>query len=641
MKKLFISLSLSAALFVFNAHALSAAAAEEEKTPLSVERLIHYLVDSAYATPPGAVEGQSLSFLATSGGSKGFPTPLSYAVAPEYFGSYVCELEGNSCKVVNRRSSDYSILGSDDKGFALQVERMNMTHGTVIYDGATWQIAVALHAQKLGAEEGEPYMAAARGQTLYLIEGAFSDDSGATRDQNRAITNKDSRLPSYNGTDILKNQAHKAYTFRMVPRAWALFDPFALGANKTFLDRYISTSSDNITPGQVTWLDWKGITGENAWAHLIGPLQTEYLQYMMQHPEANLEDVHFGVGALSNAINMLHAVALLQSKVGAIYYAPAGSTGNTGAPVNPHEVSIENNASMLGGLLLLEEALKIHQKNAVEDINAGYFNNGLKLVREILYGRNEKRGPYGETKGLMDFFLNTAWDKEHTRFYTHGIAGPDGSWQVNPDTVNAVDANSWLIAILGPKFLDAHLGEGATYQIWMNLRPWGGYFDENQTLMGVGFDDSSKEGGQQIMSAEWTLGAIGMLRMMQEYYTDPAIQTDLEKDIASMRKGLLHLTTDSYSQSEVFAKDVPRSLSPDFATLGYEQMVFPKKQEQSQGLLYASKRYFIPFGWYANPVPSTASTAWAVMDLYNYNPFAFGGHYKGIELDRIKSGQAE
>lgn len=636
MKKCMYLLCLPLLLIFFPIHAQETTNTPSDQqeqhqpqNPLSVQRLMHYLVDSAYLTPQGAIEGQSLSFIANSGGSKGFPSPLSYAVAPEYFGAYVCETDGNSCHVTNYRSSDYSILGGEDQGFALQVERMNMTHGTVIYDAAAWQIAVALHGQRLGAAKGEAYMAAAEAQTHYLIQGAFSDDQASFTHQNRAVTNNQS--PVYQGTAIPKKKAERAYTFRMVPKAWALLDPFAMSANKTFLERYVSVTGENITSGQITWLDWKGITGENAWAHFIGPLQTEYLNYTMQHPEADLEEVQFSTATLSNAVNVLHAVALLQSKVGAIYYAPSGSVGNTGAPVNPYEVSIENNASMLGGLLLLEKALSIHEQQAQTEGEMGYFSKGLKLVREVLYGRTSESGPYKQTKGLIDFFVHTAWDAENVRFYTHGMAYPDGSWKVPSHTVNAVDANSWVVAILGAKFLDEHLGAGTTYQIWVHLRPWGGYFDHHQNLLGVGFDDSNQGKGQTIMSAEWTLGAIGMLRTIQEYYQDPEILAAVSKDIASMRQGLLHLTTDAYSRSEVFAEDVPQSLSSDFASLSYEQMVFPKISEQSQGLLYASKRYFIPFGWYANPVPSTASTAWAVMDQYGYNPFTFGGHYKGVE----------
>lgn len=39
--------------------------------------------------------------------------------------------------------------------------------------------------------------------------------------------------------------------------------------------------------------------------------------------------------------------------------------------------------------------------------------------------------------------------------------------------------------------------------------------------------------------------------------------------------------------------------------------------------LYASRRYLIPFGWYANPLPSTSSAAWMVMVETGFNPFKY------------------
>jgi len=45
------------------------------------------------------------------------------------------------------------------------------------------------------------------------------------------------------------------------------------------------------------------------------------------------------------------------------------------------------------------------------------------------------------------------------------------------------------------------------------------------------------------------------------------------------------------------------------------------------GVLYSNKRYFIPFGWWANSVLSTASTGWAVFLDKNYNPMFLGGSY--------------
>jgi phosphoribosylamine--glycine ligase len=42
----------------------------------------------------------------------------------------------------------------------------------------------------------------------------------------------------------------------------------------------------------------------------------------------------------------------------------------------------------------------------------------------------------------------------------------------------------------------------------------------------------------------------------------------------------------------------------------------------SQPYLYANRRAMVPFGWYANPLPSTCATAWRVMLTRNFNPLA-------------------
>jgi len=46
------------------------------------------------------------------------------------------------------------------------------------------------------------------------------------------------------------------------------------------------------------------------------------------------------------------------------------------------------------------------------------------------------------------------------------------------------------------------------------------------------------------------------------------------------------------------------------------------------GVKYANRRYFIPFGWWSNPLLSTASTAWTVMADNDFNPFFLGGGYQ-------------
>jgi hypothetical protein len=54
----------------------------------------------------------------------------------------------------------------------------------------------------------------------------------------------------------------------------------------------------------------------------------------------------------------------------------------------------------------------------------------------------------------------------------------------------------------------------------------------------------------------------------------------------------------------------------------------PRAPLAAQPYLYASSRYRIPFGWYANPLPSTSSTAWILLVADKYDPFLYGGGTK-------------
>jgi GT2 family glycosyltransferase len=41
--------------------------------------------------------------------------------------------------------------------------------------------------------------------------------------------------------------------------------------------------------------------------------------------------------------------------------------------------------------------------------------------------------------------------------------------------------------------------------------------------------------------------------------------------------------------------------------------------------LYSSRRYLIPFGWYGNPIPSTAASAWVILIADRFDPFGYAG----------------
>ena len=90
----------------------------------------------------------------------------------------------------------------------------------------------------------------------------------------------------------------------------------------------------------------------------------------------------------------------------------------------------------------------------------------------------------------------------------------------------------------------------------------------------------------------------------------------LQKDHDSMFKNLLSLRSDQYPSSSAYGAVRPAN----YSTL----LPIPSNK---LAFVYASKRYFIPFGWFANPIPSVTSTSWVMMLDQNFNPFKIGGDY--------------
>ena len=119
------------------------------------------------------------------------------------------------------------------------------------------------------------------------------------------------------------------------------------------------------------------------------------------------------------------------------------------------------------------------------------------------------------------------------------------------------------------------------------------------------------------MSTEWTAGAINALESMIGYYPQ---QQELKTDLDSMKQGIKKLRNDKYIGSG-FDTETP---AVNFVSV-------PK--EYGQAYLYASKRFAIPFGWFANTLPSTTSNAWVIMNYFSYNPFQYGGKLPGETYD--------
>jgi hypothetical protein len=315
----------------------------------------------------------------------------------------------------------------------------------------------------------------------------------------------------------------RAYTFRMLPRNWLSSDPFK---GTSYADQIktgdLPTQNPDYQPGKVTWTDWKPITGENAWAFLVGPLQAAYIHYVMGQKSAF---VPLRDPAVQSALDILPTFAAMQSPSGGVYYAPAGTVTNQGDRlIDPYEVAVENNISLYAGLKILRATLQatLTHEEYLTAKDKEIINWALQLGNAMING-----GVIGKnrtTSGLLSFFRNLAW---HNGEFVQGgradVPGSTAKWMPSLQP-KAVDVNTWGITALGPRQIDAWFGPGAAYKNWQQVKQWAGY-GIGKTLWGVGFSDQDGNGidtsgnyRQGVLSTEWTAGAITMLRSMIAHY---------------------------------------------------------------------------------------------------------------------------
>jgi hypothetical protein len=518
----------------------------------------------------------------------------------DYLGKYICEfkdrfIENPNCNVVDvesyREPSIYSILPNakslENKSGILQMERVLSSLGTITYDAATWQIAVALAAHNNLFDKEEAKI---------LVNNQVS-----------RLNKFDSRAAAYikgegyefgfrygygETASIIKNPLY-SYAFRMVGPNFVVDDPL----KNTAYQSYISDEHGGRLNKQVTWADWLPLTGENAWAFITGPLQSMYLLG---------EKVDAHSPALRTAIRILWAMQRMQSPIGAFYYATNGANGNDGKPVPEGLIAVEHNVSSLGALTILQKTIQ----SIPNWLNNPELTAANNVINIMLFGGNMPQG--GTTSGILSFLKNHAWDQEK-QYFILGGAYKKGKFEAN--RTFAVDSNSWGLLALGPKTVDSWFGKGMSYTVWQNTRTAGGYLGSDGKLWGVGF--IQEEPGKQVLSGEWTAGAISAVHMLIDYYEKNGGLTEsqlasLKADQQNMLEHLLYLRSDLYNQNK-------------FKDGGIDANYLTKVPEGQLGVFYTNRRYYITFGWYANPVPYTASTAWTVMLSYWFNPFGYQG----------------
>jgi hypothetical protein len=345
--------------------------------------------------------------------------------------------------------------------------------------------------------------------------------------------------------------------------------------------------------GVIHWNDWKPITGENVWGAILGPLQAMFIKNCSHVPKfGTFKDAPYEVQL---AVSILPAANALLSPLGSMYHCPEGTKMYPPDPDEATNVSNENNFSSWAAFKAFAFVLD-------------YYYTGGDTVLDMA-----KTSVATILKGLDSWFANhllpipiagqnVVSQGGHVTFA--GAYEPQGG-----DQAFAVDCQTWGLLVVGQKRFDAaYSSRGITaYTVWQAAKLLAGYYINNQ-LAGVGYTTHAANGTRpDIWSGEWTWGAIFMCRKVAAEYI-----------IAGRPDWAASMAADADSM-EGFMKR-PVETCPDDPIWCSGGLILP-----DGSYLYANKRFFIPWGWYANPIGATSSTAWAVCDDWKYNPFMLGG----------------
>jgi len=267
------------------------------------------------------------------------------------------------------------------------------------------------------------------------------------------------------------------------------------------------------------------------------------------------------------AANFLQSLPIMvEPTTQGLFYSPKNTLSDPETDLG-FNISTENNVSLLGGLKAL---LYIFQLRNI-------YPNFIPIIQQLMTG--------------IESYLKSSYSVS-SGFFRQGGTVVNGQFQWNE--VFAVDCQTWTMSQLGPKMVDSWFGTGTAVAVWNTTKKLGGYHYTSwlNTVDGLGFSTNSVD---QAFSGEWSAGGINMLRIFSSELNDP--QWKLEGD--SMRKQIEYKLTEDQTINGVNTKAVK----------------------------YANKRYWIPFGWWANPLDSIASTAWSTFLDANFNPLYLGGGY--------------
>jgi len=363
--------------------------------------------------------------------------------------------------------------------------------------------------------------------------------------------------------------------------------------------KYPWPNNDTTTPwniaGMIHWNDWKPITGENVWSTMMGPLQVLWLTNGTNITKfLTFEDAPAQVQL---GLSILPSVKALQSPLGSLYHCPQGTKMFPPDPNEQTNVSNENNFSSYASLTMLYQVLSNFSKGTSDPV----LTQALTDIQTILQGLDKWFDTYLLSEPYEGF--RVVPQGGHVSF-----AGEFDPVPINTTGGFAVDCQTWGMTVLGQARVDKVYGAGTAYQIWKATKTFAGYVTPSGVLGGVGYTIVNGNKTHNIWSAEWTWGAVNACRKLSYEY-----------NLAGNTAYAQELAADALSMETEVSKPMIRCADGSWCGGGLVQ--------EDGSYLYANDRFFIPWGWYANPVGATCSTAWAIMNSHKYNPFLLGGGF--------------
>jgi hypothetical protein len=402
------------------------------------------------------------------------------------------------------------------------------------------------------------------------------------------------------------NEIAGGYMYRMIGPTYLMNDPFQGFYGWRWRVEPAGPNNDTTTPwnlaGIIHWNDWKPITGENVWASILAPMQTIFIRNCTKVREfSKFEDAPDEVQL---AISIMPACNAMMSPLGSMYHCPLGTEMFPPDPDEKTNVSNENNFSAYAAFMAMEFIFENFYKGSDPVLDAAHRD--CQKLRKDLEGWFAKfLMPNNEELGA-----NVISQGGHVSF--EGVYYPQGGKQAF-----AVDCQTWGLLNLGVKFFDQHYGDGKAYQVWQDTKKLGGFF-RNGVLHGVGYTNHNTMNngtGPFIWSGEWSWGAVFMLKRIGYEY---------------VKLGKTAWGNEMLNEAKVMVEEMqkPAKVDDDGIWIGGGLV------QVDGSYLYANDRFFIPWGWYSNPIGATSSTGWAVYDTFSYNPFILGGGAESTFFDQ-------